>query len=362
MKRLLPNKDSPEWEREKENYLNSTRAWRIQRAKELGYSNADSYMEAWRRELERYGLSCPRDKVISPKEPKPKIQIMPIPKIKLRPPPIQEEIEEEEEQVALFGDSQAGLKTKTFNSKVLSKRILKYYNTVCRFADIHRKFCPVKKLNLFLLGDLPHGEAIGKQVMLDELELDLYQQKWLMVNELSNMIINACQWYETIDIICVAGNHGVLGKYFSFAANWNIEIYDLLKSTITPNYPQVNFIIEPYDFYIIHKIKNVKFLVLHGDKIPMYLSLPFYGIDRRSLRWNQSLPPWDILVMGHFHSLSYIQPSGIPIIMNGTFSSDSRFVAQWLGIREIAEQWTFFVGNKHPLTAVHKIDLQREEG
>jgi predicted phosphodiesterase len=116
------------------------------------------------------------------------------------------------------------------------------------------------------------------------------------------------------------------------------------------------------DFYAVHKVVNTKFLALHGDKIPMYLSLPFYGIDRRSLKWKQSLPDWDILVMGHFHSASFLQPSGLPIFINGTVCSDSRYVAQWIGVREIAEQWTMFVGEKYGVTAMHKIDLMREDG
>jgi len=350
----LPKVNTEEWQREIDFYLKSTALQRNERAKSLGYAHRDSYQRAM---LTR-GVSI-KDTGKSDYVP-PENMILPIPKIELHLPPVSETSEKDEEQVGLFSDSHIGLKTKTYNSKVAKKRILRYYNTICRFADIHRKFCPVSKLHLFMLGDIPQGEQIGKQLLIDELELPLYDQKWVAVNELSNLIINLCQWYKSIDVIGIPGNHGVLGKYFSFAANWNIEIYDLLKAMIGPNYPQVTFQIEANDFYAIHKVKNTSFLALHGDKIPMYLSLPFYGIDRRSLKWKQSLPHWDILLMGHFHSCSFLQPSGFPIFINGTFSSDSRFVAQWLGLKEIAEQWTFFVGDNHPNTAVHKIDLMRE--
>ena len=358
--RKLAEPDSPEWEKEKEFYLHSTYIERIEHALQLGYKNIASYRDRMLRD----GVPSPsnsRSSVPPAPSPKEKPTIMPIPKIELRLPPVQEEREQDEEQLALISDEQIGLKTKTYNSKVVSKRYLRLYNAICRFADIHRKFCPVKKLNIFKLGDTLHGELIGKQIMLDELDITLREQKILAVAEMANLLINACQWYEKIDVECVSGNHGVMGKQFSQTTHWELEFYDLLKATLI-NYPQVSINVVADDFYFIKKIKNTKFLGLHGDKIPMYLSLPFYGIDRRSLRWKQSLPNWDILTMGHFHTCSFFQASGIPIFINGTMSSDSRFVAQWLGIREIAEMWTMFVGEKYGITAMHKIDLMREEG
>jgi len=673
----LPSEKDPQWVEFVKKYLTSTRHERDEYAKVFGFKNRSNFQCAMSRRgiylSESAHNSNPTSQFSEP-QPKPEPITLPIPKIELRPPPIQEEKEKEEEQVLLLSDTQFGLKTKSFNKNVALKRMGRLYSATCRFADIQRKFCPVNKLNIFLIGDICHGELIGKQVMLDELELTLDEQKWLAYSELSSFIINACQWYSEIEIICVTGNHGILGKYFSFAANWNIVVYDMLKVGLL-NYPQVKISVVRDDFYAIQKIQNLKFLILHGDKIPMYLcvddktecltedgfkkysdliigekivsyninedalelqalehitinnydgemvhvkhrsldmlltpnhrcivdrltyrqsngkrskkfipdivkasnlnsqtypllsatlrdsypeiysddiirlcgwiltegsiqnklikitqshivhsqytaeieqslanlgaeytkrvdqrrtdfyirgnirnellrlvpqskpfpkwivklptrqlrimfdtlmkgdgaqngeyfwqsnnesndvfqhlaticgfrshkartaghdnaifmprrsrhaevrsgrnqifrenhkgivwcptvkngafiarrngkvfitgnSLPFYGIDRRSLRWNQSLPPWDVLVMGHFHSLSYIQPSGIPIMINGTLSSDSRYVAQWVGVKEIAEMWTFFVGEKC-ITGWHRIDLMREEG
>jgi len=351
----LPKINTKEWEAEVKLYLSSTPEWRDSRAKELGYTHRVSYQNAMSRQGVRLSANG-----VTPPLPSSESQIIPIPKIDLKPPPVQEDREGEEEHVLMVSDTQFGLRTKTFNKNVAVKRMARLYSATCRFADIQRKFCPVRRLTIFFIGDIPHGELIGKQVMIDELELPLDDQKWLAYNEFSNFLINACQWYEEIDCVCVTGNHGILGKFFSYAANWNIVIYDMLQVGLA-NYPQIKFTIVRDDFYAIHKIKNTRFLVLHGDKIPMYLSLPFYGIDRRSLRWNQSLPSWDVLLMGHFHSLSFIQPSGIPILINGTLSSDSRYVAQWLGIKEKAEMWTFFVGDKYGITGWHRIDLMRDD-
>ena len=359
----LPNEKDPQWAELVKKYLASTRGERNELAKGFGFKSRNNFQTG----MARRGIYLPASSHNPNPEyqpgaplPEPEPIILPIPKIELRSPPVQEEREKDEDQVLLLSDTQFGLKTKSFGKNVAIKRMLRLYTATCRFADIQRKFCPVNKLNIFLIGDICHGELIGKQVMLDELELTLDEQKWLAYSELSNFFINACQWYSEIKVTCVTGNHGILGKYFSYASNWNIVVYDMLKVGLT-NYPQIEINVIRDDFYAIQKIQNIRFLILHGDKIPMYLSLPFYGIDRRSLRWNQSLPPWDVLTMGHFHSLSYIQPSGIPIMINGTLSSDSRYVAQWVGVKEIAEMWTFFVGEKC-ITGWHRIDLQREEG
>jgi len=260
----------------------------------------------------------------------------------------------------LIGDMHIGLKTQSFNLNVAKKRMLRTYDRALKFHDIHKKFTTVKHLHVFLLGDIPEGELIGKQVMLDELQLPLREQKFESVEMLANMLVNLCQYYEAIDVVCVAGNHGIMGKMFSFASNWNIEIYDLLACQMR-NYEQVKFHVEADTFYKVHKVRRTKFLVLHGDKIPMHLSIPFYGLDRRTLRWNVSIGEFDYAVVGHFHSLNYICPSGIPILMNGTLSTGSRYCLQWLGVEEQPSFWTFFVGDKYGITAWHRIDHARED-
>ncbi len=355
MKRLLPE----DLVTEAKNYLNSTQEWRDKRAKELGYESRGCYQNAmYVRGIHLLTHPSSSNELHVPL--KEKEIILPAPKISLRPPPAQDVREEDEVQIALLSDGQVGLRTKTYNSLVFKKRTLRQYEKICRFADIHRKFCPVKQLNLFMLGDEVEGELVGKQVMLDELEFGVRDQKQLVVQEYTNMVINFLQYYDVVEIDCVAGNHGAMGKQFSQTTNYSLEVFDLLKMALK-NYPQVKINVVDDDFYFIRKIKNTRFLGLHGDKIPMYLSLPYYGIDRRALRWKNALPDWDVLCMGHFHSLSFFQSSGIPVFINGTVCSDSRYVAQWLGIKEIAESWTMFVGSKYGITAMHKIDLMKGE-
>ena len=289
-------------------------------------------------------------------------KIVEVPKpidIEIKPPPVQEVGEREEEQIIQIGDLHAGLKTATFNSKVFDTRMNRLYDRVSIFADLHRRIAPVRKLNVHLLGDIVHGEMVGRQVSLDELELELHDQKWLAVRKLSELLTNWLQCFEEIEIVAVLGNHGITGRYNSFATNWNIEVYDLVKAYLL-NYPQVKFTIVTDTFYAVTKIMGHTFLLVHGDKIPSSLGVPYYGIDRRALRWHQSLAPFDVLELGHFHSRNFLQPSGLEIYMNGTLSTDSRFALQVLGLQEICEFWTLFISKKYCVTAAHSIDLTQK--
>ena len=358
----LPKDGTPEWAELVEKWVSADDAIEMaQLARQYGYANTESLSARMREKgVKRIRRATASDRVVL----QPETIIIPpepIPKIKLRKPPKQEEREEEEDQTLHVGDTHFGLKTKSFNKRIASNRMIRLYEKCCKFADIHRRFVPVRKLHIFLGGDEVHGEAVGRQMMLDELELCYNEQKHFAVEQFSTLIINACQWYEFIEVVCVPGNHGILGKAFSFASNWSIQIYDLLKARLV-NYPQVTFHIQYDDFYIYHKVKKSTFLVTHGDQIISQLGIPYYGIDRRTLRWNENLEQrFDYVAMFHFHSANYIRPSGIPIFMNGTLSTGSRFAQKRLGLEEDPEMWTLFVGNKYGVTAMHLIDVARED-
>lgn len=358
----VPKEGTPEWDELVEKWISLDDA--VEKAKlaqEYGYANTESLGARMReRGVRRVRRAIVAEEIAG----QPKTIILPpepIPKITLRKPPKQEIREEEEDQTLHVGDTHFGLKTRSYNKKVAEKRMVRLYDKCCKFADIHRKFVPVRKLHMFLGGDESQGEAIGKQLMLDELELCYHEQKTLAVKEFSNLLVNLCQWYESIDVVCVPGNHGILGKTFSFASNWSIQIYDLLQSDLK-NYPQITFHIQHDDFYIYHKVRRSTFLVTHGDQIISQLGIPYYGIDRRTLRWQENLEQrFDYVAMFHFHSANYIRPSGIKIFMNGTLSTGSRFARQRLGLEEDPEMWTLFVGDKYGVTGMHLIDVARED-
>ena len=77
--------------------------------------------------------------------------------------------------------------------------------------------------------------------------------------------------------------------------------------------------------------------------------MPFYGVDRRTLRLRQNIEDFDYVCLGHFHSLNFLQPSGMPILMNGTFVSGGQYPLYKMGLSERPQQWVFGV---HPVNGI----------
>jgi hypothetical protein len=102
--------------------------------------------------------------------------------------------------------------------------------------------------------------------------------------------------------------------------------------------------------------------VIHGDEIPIWMNIPYYGIERSSSRWAQSIPrgAWEYLVMGHFHQSAWLKSNAKKIIMNGCFPTDDPWVLKKLKLDTCeAVQWLFGVHSRG-VSWRYEIDLLKE--
>ena len=291
----------------------------------------------------------------------PKIEVRSLPAISLIPLPQESKEEGEEGQVVLISDLQAGQQTSTFNSKVLRDRINWLGEKIMRLCLLHRKMRPIKKLWVCLLGDIIENMNVPIP-KLEELEKVVYDQIFeVAVPILNDFLVSQLQLFEVVEVYAVRGNHGQLEGRRSLSAktNWDTFVYKILELGLK-NQERIKFHIETDNFYQVVDIMGKKCLLTHGDQIPSYLGLPFYGIDRRVLRWNVSIPGgWEYCFMGHFHICNYVRPSGIPIYINGTFASGALYPLYRLGLQDEPAQWSFFMSRKRGITASYEINLLR---
>ena len=302
-------------------------------------------------------------------KPEPKVTIVSVPQLEVRElspvniiPLPQENMEEGEEgQVVLISDTQAGQQSPTFNSKVLKERMNWLAEAVMRLCLLHRKMRPVKKLWACLLGDLIENMNVPP-ISLEEVERVVYDQIFeVIVPALNDFLVSQLQLFEEVNVYGVRGNHGQLEGRRSLSAktNWDTMVYKILELGLKGQ-KQIKFHIETDSFYQVVDIMGSKCLLVHGDQIPAYLGIPFYGIDRRTLRWNVNIPGgWKYCFMGHFHMCNYIRPSGIPIFINGTFASGTLYPLHRLGLQDEPAQWSFFMSHKQGITARYEINLTK---
>lgn len=255
---------------------------------------------------------------------------------------------DEEQMVVVVSDLQIGHRSPTTNAQVIGKRMDNLVRRVIKIATLHRKAYPIRVLNVFLLGDVVHGENVGKTINLDELEMVLSGQMFeVAVPILERMLATFTRHFEKVVVWTINGNHGRLSKENADTTNMDGIVYRFLVERMR-NYP-IEWHTEYEQFYQLADIADHKFLLMHGDQIKMTLTLPYYGITTRAMRLQGVVGRFDYLVCGHFHVANFLNWQDMEIIMNGTFVSDDQWVLQKLGMATSPKQVVFGV---HPQQGV----------
>jgi hypothetical protein len=300
-------------------------------------------------------------------EPEKEIIVTPAPLIRIKP--IKQEGRRgqgEETQVQPINDPHVGLKTPTYDKVVFRERMGVLFEAMVKFCLLHRKMRPIKKLVTPLLGDMAQGEQYGVQGSVEEFEMGAEEQIYtVLLPVFTNFYINALQVYEEIEIDGVPGNHGNIqrrSQTMSKRSNWDTIFYRALKeslskySRITVNIP------EPAGkWYMVRDINGWKFLMVHGDQIVSYQGVPFYGIERRGMRWKQSIgidEPFDFMLTAHVHNPNFLWNNGVPTYVNGCMISDSPFPVVRMGLKDVPILWSLFVNRKYGVTASYRIQLE----
>lgn len=273
---------------------------------------------------------------------------------------------DEEEAILHLTDIHIGRKTISYNSEVAAKRMYYLVEKLLKIVALYRLRGPVKKINVFITGDIVNSEDVGYRVDLSEVEKILRDQifgengaveimSWVFRNLLAN--------FEEVKIFCVRGNHGKGPKGTSEKTNWDDVVYYTLKYMFANN-PRIKIEVAD-DFYLIAEIMKWKFLLIHGDQIRggVY-GIPFYGILQRALRWGTAFKEeknwqimWQIMIVGHFHVADELEQNDQLIFTGGTFVSNDDYVLREYGWNSTTKQWLLFVHPKQGITARYKINI-----
>jgi len=281
--------------------------------------------------------------------------------LNIQPPQIPKFKRDEEELVILLSDCHIGHKTRSFNSKVFKKRLARYFRAIEIIMEIQRSAIPIKICNVFILGDIVHNDLLGRYVTLDELESPVIDQFInVAVPEVSNFLMSLTGLFEKVNVYGIRGNHGIVHKYAGLSTNWDYVIYKFIETRLSQQ-KRISFDF-PKDFFKIVRIQNHNFLLVHGDQIPMHLTLPWYGTTTRAMRWQGSMPKrFEYLCLGHIHHPSIVAWNEMEIIQNGCFVTDDEWLRKTLGLKSEAKQIIFGVHPRVGISFRYTIDLEHKE-
>ena len=257
--------------------------------------------------------------------------------------------------ILVISDWQAGHLTPSFNGSVLKSRVLK----LCSELKYKQKQSNSKVLHIFLLGDMVHGERVGKTVNLDELELSVKEQIFdTVLPLLTTLIKTGLSAYKTVKVDCVRGNHGVLDKTYSLSTNLDDFIYYFIKDRFREE-KRLTFSIAE-NFYKITTVLGHSVFITHGDSIKSAATkVPFNAITTRVQNWMSSAGKFDAAFLGHFHTYGSVDFNGITIFENGTVVTDDSWVLKVLGYTGSCCQLLVTVDKRgFSNCVIHKIGLQ----
>jgi len=191
-----------------------------------------------------------------------------------------------------------------------------------------------------------HQELTNPEAQADQLAAQL--EPWLLEQ--------AGVW-GSVRAECVPGNHGRSGKSMHEAANWDIAAYRNLRLRLRDKVA-VNWTETGNPFFRKVPVYGHNLLLYHGHDIPGGGVTPINGVANRVLRWSTSrLAPFNVVLMGHFHTLATTKLNSIDILLSGTMVTDDDWSLQRLGWESVPKWWMFGMSEKRTLTWQYALDL-----
>lgn len=281
-----------------------------------------------------------------------------------RPPRDKRSTKNEEVAVAVLADWQLAKVTPDYNTNVCEDRIYKFADKIIHLTNIQRADHPVRHLKVWVLGDIVEGELIfpGQSFLIDG---GLYRQVTIDGPRiLKNFLKTLLEAFDTIEVVCVIGNHGRLtgrGKGdYDPESNADRMLYQVVRLMFEDE-PRIKFNIPDgrgeRNFYAIDKIGNYSCLLIHGDQFNginavSALRNKVYGwkvgaITRTSVEDDDFVVTehFDDVFMGHFHTPSKFTFNTVQLRISGSPESTNTYAIERLGAIGRPSQPLLFV---HP--------------
>jgi hypothetical protein len=274
-----------------------------------------------------------------------------------------------EELVLCIGDVHAGeiilseetMGLNSYNMDIMEDRMNKLYNgtnSIVKKMSNHT----YDKLHIFCLGDMVSG-LIHDELLAGVAVVDQVVQT---AHILAEMIEKWSYQFPEVEISAVVGNHGRLQKQIRHKKkydNFDYLMYHMIQSmcgeltNVTFNIPKCPFLIK--------KIHNFNFLLMHGDsKIQSYAGIPFYKIRKTDANITQTLTAEKgifphYVIMGHYHTNNTLDKSGTgKIIINGSMVGTSDFALNTMFVSGEPKQTLFGVHKEYGVTSTFDIFLK----
>ena len=236
-----------------------------------------------------------------------------------------------------------------YNMQIFNRRLALWTHKVIDLVTFRRSFVHVPELLIAGLGDWVSGSIHDELARTNEgHETSILSRGAYLVAQSFALL---SPHFENIHFHGVVGNHGRMTKRPEAKERWNNWDYLMyqLVALFCRDIENIHFHI-PKSFYTVVDANGLRLLLIHGDNIKSYMSIPFYGINRAISNFHDILQntehQFDGVLMGHFHSAADIDKFAGPVLISSSFKGGDEFC--FLGDQNV----TMFDGTVKPISEV----------
>ena len=286
---------------------------------------------------------------------------------------------DEQEMILVLSDLQIGSEVRSeetgglaqYSFETYEKQVIRLEEAITAIKSKQLSHVPIRRLTIFGLGDFVDGDAIfeGHPWEVDRHLIDQIvegsQALALCLSRLSSL-------FPEIAVKVIPGNHGRLGKKreaapigrnadLLFARFWEMQLSE---------YENIRFDISPSWWMLVQRM-DTRFLLIHGEDVRSWMSIPYYGFERAERRWFGLIQlnlPEDVrgaafhwLVAGHHHTPACLSTTqGGKILLNGSWPGGSNFSAKTLQAANRPSQWLLALHRTRGVTSMWDLNLEVE--
>lgn len=238
-----------------------------------------------------------------------------------------------EDMALVLSDSQIGQKQtlldtsglSEYNFDIFLKQAESLKRTVVLLRDIQSEAYNIEKLWILGVGDYIEGEAIypGQAHHLDHIVVD---QVFMGAFVLAGVIRHWCTVFPEVTVVLVSGQHGRGPKKgdYHWRTNWDYVFEKILQMLLQDVENCEVFVAE--SALCLLEIRHHLFLLNHGQDIRSWMTVPFYGLERATLRWvNVTRKPIDYVIIGDKHRNCSFDIAYTEAMINGAWSPGTKF-------------------------------------
>ena len=252
-----------------------------------------------------------------------------------------------EDMALAYSDSQIGQKVTLrdssgfaeYNFSIFEEEIGKLEEAIIKIKNIHSQAYNIDKFWVLGLGDYIEGELTypGQAHYIDQIVVDQVFKGGKMI---ASLIRNLCMVFPKVEVVLVSGNHGKGAKESHWRSTWDYAFARILQIYLED--VENCKVVVAESALCAFEIRGHVFLLNHGNEIRSWMTVPFYGLERATLRWvNLTRLPVEYVLIGDKHRRCTFDIAYVEAMINGSWSPGSKFSVDKMQAAGIPKQILF---------------------